>query len=396
MILAMGRVDLENKKFKIFRESLLLLQTGLGGLLAGSIAAYWISTLTVYYWTVMLYPMIISVRGAINGILSGRLSTGLHLKLINPRLGGNTRYFHAILAALFTTTLFMSILGGLIIFLLSYILYNLELECFLVIVSVAMVSQYATTLITEPLTSLLSFMLYRRGVDPDVVTYPISSTITDVVATFLYILTLLSVVEGYVWMLFFLTIVFIAVTIRIIFMFKRDEDYGKILREAIPTICIIAFISTIGGIFLSRIKHTIEEKPGIMVVYPALIDTIGDIGASFGSICTTRIMLGLIESRIGDILKLLWEILQIASAAFIMFTFYSFISYITGGGLRSMLAILLTFPLITPMTIIFSFVMATVTFRFGLNPDDFVIPLETTFTDATLTVILSSILYIMV
>jgi mgtE-like transporter len=396
MILAMGRVDLENKKFKIFRESLLALQRGLGGLLAGSIAAYWIFTLTVYYWTVMLYPMIISVRGAINGILSGRLSTGLHLKLINPRLGGNTRYFHAILAALFTTTLFMSILGGLIIFLLSYILYNLELECFLVIVSVAMVSQYATTLITEPLTSLLSFMLYRRGVDPDVVTYPISSTITDVVATFLYILTLLSVVEGYVWMLFFLTIVFIAVTIRIIFMFKRDEDYGKILREAIPTICIIALISTIGGIFLSRIKHTIEEKPGIMVVYPALIDTIGDIGASFGSICTTRIMLGLIESRIGDILKLLWEILQIASAAFIMFTFYSFISYITGGGLHSMLAILLTFPLITPMTIIFSFVMATVTFRFGLNPDDFVIPLETTFTDATLTVILSSILYIMV
>ncbi|MEM2740367.1 MAG: magnesium transporter [Candidatus Bathyarchaeia archaeon] len=388
------RIDSEGGEFKVFRESLLALQTDLGGLLAGSIAAFWISVLTVYYWTVILYPMIISVRGAINGILSGRLSTGLHLKLVNPRLRGNTQYFHAILAALFTTTIFMSILGGSIVFLLSYMFYGVEVYSLLVIVSVAVVSQYATTLITEPLTSLLSFMLYRRGVDPDVVTYPISSTMTDIIATSMYILALLSVIEGYTWILLPLTVVFVSVTICIVFIFKRDRDYVEVIREATITVCVVSLLSSIGGVFLSRVRSIIEEKPGIVVVYPALIDTIGDIGASFGSICSTRIMLGLIELKFKGIVKLLWEIIQITSAALIMFILYSILSYIAGGGTLSILAILLTFPLVAPIVIAFSFTMAVATFRFGLNPDDFVIPLETTFTDTMLTVTLSSILYV--
>ncbi|MCS7112807.1 MAG: magnesium transporter [Nitrososphaerota archaeon] len=390
------RIDLENRELKVFKESLLALQTALGGLLAGSIAAFWISVLTAYYWTVMLYPMIISVRGAINGILSGRLSTGLHLKLVSPKLRGNTQYFHAILAALFTTTMFMSILGGFIIFLLSHMFYGVEVYLLLVIVSVAVVSQYATTLITEPLTSFFSFMLYRRGLDPDVVTYPISSTMTDIIATFMYILTLLSIRGGYTWILLLLTVVFISTTIYIAFIFKRDRDYMEVIRETTLTICIVSLLSSIGGVFLSRVRGIIEEKPGIVVVYPALIDTIGDIGASFGSICTTRIILGLIELKIKGVVKLLWEILLITSAAFIMFVLYSILSYVTGGGFLSILAIILTFLLVAPIVIVFSFVMAIVTFRLGLNPDDFVIPLETTFTDTMLTVILSSILYMMI
>lgn len=391
----MEGVNSENRRLKIFKETLLALQTALGGLLAGSIAAFWVSALTAYYWTVILYPMIISVRGAINGILSGRLSTGLHLKLVNPRFRGNTPYFHAILSALFTTTMFMSILSSLIVSLLSHILYGTELQLLPVILSVAVVSQYATTLITEPLTSFLSFTLYKRGIDPDVVTYPISSTITDIMVTFMYISAILFSMKGYAWILFFLTLLFVSATIYIVFSFIKNEDYTRIIREAFFAVCIALFISSIGGVFLSRIRRIIEERPGIVLVYPALIDTIGDIGASFGSMCTTRIMLGLIELKIRGVARLLWEIIQMVSAAFIMFILYSILSFIAGGDLLSILAILLAFLLVAPFTIIFSFIMAIVTFRFGLDPDDFVIPLETTFTDMTLTVALSSILYVM-
>jgi len=395
----MQGMGLEDRKFKLFRESLLAFQIDLGGLLAGSIAAYWISVLTTYYWAIMLYPIIISVRGAINGILSGRLSTGLHLKLVNPKLKGNTQYFHAILAALFTTTMFMSILGSSIIFLLSYMIYNVGLDYLLMVISVTVVSQYATTLVTEPLTSFLSFMLYRHGIDPDVVTYPISSTMTDITATFMYILTLLSAMRGYTWILLLLTLVFVSATIYMIFAFKKDRNYVEVVRDATLTVCIVSLISSIGGVSLSRIRRIIEERPGIVVVYPALIDTIGDVGASFGSICTTRIMLGSIELKIKDMAKFLWEIIQITSAAFVMFILYSILSCITGGGLLSILAILLTFPIVASATIILSFIMAIATFKFGLNPDDFVIPLETSFTDTVLTVILSLIiliLYVMV
>ncbi|MBS7642249.1 MAG: magnesium transporter [Candidatus Bathyarchaeia archaeon] len=389
------RVDSDGRRLKVFKETLLALQTDLGGLLAGSIAALWISALTAYYWTVILYPMILSVRGAINGILSGRLSTGLHLKLVNPKLKENTEYFHAILSALFTTTMLMSILGSFIVFLLSHILYGIELQLLPIIISVAIVSQYATTLITEPLTSFLSFTFYKRGIDPDVVTYPISSTMTDIVVTFMYISAILSAIKGYTWIIFFLTLVFVSATIYIIFSFRKNEDYTRIIREAFFVVCITLLISSIGGVFLSRIRRIIEEKPGVVVVYPALIDTIGDIGASFGSMCTTRIMLGLIELKIRGVIKLLWEIIQMVSAALIMFILYSMLSFVAGGGFVSILAVLLTFLLVAPFTIVFSFIMAIVTFRFGLDPDDFVIPLETTFTDMALTVALSSILYVM-
>lgn len=379
-------------RLKVFREALLALQMDLGGLLAGSLLAYQASAFTKYYWTIILYPLTLSVRGAVNGAFSGRLTTGLHLRLVEPKLKGNTEYFYTVAAAFFTLTFISSLLSGILVFTVSYLFYKVKPELLATMLSVSVTSQCTSVLLTMPSTSIIAFLSYRMGADPDVVTYPVSSTVADVTVTLLYLSTLLAVESGFLHLVAVPALMYTVSAGLLAYRFKAEEEYRRTLAEALGSTALVASIAVLGGGVLSSSKENLGESYGVLLVYPALIDTLGDASAIFGSISTTKLALGLVEARFAGFRDSIGDIVQLGGAVSLMFTFYSMIGWLAGGEPKTAVVVILSLPASLLPALTFSFGMALLTFRRGLDPDNFVIPLETVFTDTTVTSILSVLL----
>ncbi|MDH4221738.1 MAG: hypothetical protein OEV19_03265, partial [Candidatus Bathyarchaeota archaeon] len=94
-------------------QSLLSLSFDFGGMLAGTLLAVYFGVFSLAPWTIALFPGILSVRGAIGGLFSGRLSTGLHLGTVKASYTKNTKNFYLLLRAVIVLSLASGITIGL-------------------------------------------------------------------------------------------------------------------------------------------------------------------------------------------------------------------------------------------------------------------------------------------
>lgn len=117
-------------------QSLLGLSFNLGGMLAGALLTVYFKIFSLAPWVIVLYPCILSMRGAIGGVFSGRLSTGLHLGTVNPKFIGNTRDFYLLFSSVVALTLESSILIGFSAFVFGLLLWNASLTSLFEILSV--------------------------------------------------------------------------------------------------------------------------------------------------------------------------------------------------------------------------------------------------------------------
>ncbi len=364
------------------------------GIIAGSILAGSYATFSQYPWALLVFPGLLSNRGAIGGLLSGRLSTGLHLGTILPKTKENTGDAYQLFSAVITLTgisAFLITFGGGLFSVISYGIGLRELyQLFLVVFSTLALS----VILVTPITFLVSIQAYNRGFDPDMVVYPITSTTADVLISLIYVSTLRIISwdhpVGNLAMLLVI-LVFIAAVSTIHVRNKEEREYSKTLKEFIGTLVVITFIVTLTGHMLSRVSEKIGDTPEIYAVYPAMIDTVGDVGSIIGSTATTKLSLGFFKAEFSSIRSHLNEISYAWSGSVILFTVYALISGSAYGfgNARSLLAVVwLTNLLVIPLIAIVSFCIGIITFNKGLDPDNFVIPFETSLADGLTTVIL--------
>lgn len=76
---------------EILKETVSALSFNLGGILTGLIVAFQFNVFQLAPWAIAVYPVVLSARGVVSGLFSGRLSTGLHLGTIYPKLRGNSK-----------------------------------------------------------------------------------------------------------------------------------------------------------------------------------------------------------------------------------------------------------------------------------------------------------------
>lgn len=252
-------------------------------------------------------------------------------------------------------------------------------------------AQAITMLLTVPFTSLVGFLAFKRGLNPDAVLYPISSTIADIWATISYLITLgiafwLPTGQTIIYSIGVATVIFTGI---LMFIFRGEVEYWKTLKEAFLTITAVTLIATVSGYSLSHIKNQLKTVPEILIIYPALIDTLGDAVAIFGSISTTKLFIGTLESKFSHLMRQIGDLAQIWLSATIYYLIYGFIAYLRGKNPFSFLLSLASFNLIFPIMIVTAFLIAILTFKRGLDPDNFVIPFETALTDTLLTLTLT-------
>jgi mgtE-like transporter len=148
----------------------------------------------------------------------------------------------------------------------------------------------------------------------------------------------------------------------------------------------VSFIVNVTGSLLDRINGT-----RMVAVYPAIIATIGGVGSIIGSTATTKLALGLIKPSFSSLKEHFNEIGGAWLASIVMFLVYALLSVLISGvnTLEELLVFtgqLLTTNVVAVAVMLFvAYAVAISTFRRGLNPDNFVIPVESSLADTVTT-----------
>ena len=383
--------------WKTFNQSLSAFVMNLLGLVAGGLVAFYFGLFSKEPWIILLYPAILSSRGVIGGLLCGRLSTGLHLGVIYPKFVGNTRRFYSLIQALIVLAFLSAFFTSLVAFLFTYVLWGVSPAAFTSILFFVVATMALSILLVSPLTIGISFLSFKTGLDPDVVLYPIQSSTADVLVTFCYVSVLtLFFSYGFLGWMVILAICFVFALLAIYSMVKNFSDlsFAKTLREAFFVIVLVSLIVNVTGSFLGQIRRIIGNVPEIYVVYPALNSTIGDLGAVVGSTATTKLALGTLDSSFLSIKGHVAEITGSWAASVIMFSAFSVFAVVVQGGVPPFFStyllslLLLTNVIAAFCMILISYAVGIITFQKGLDPDNFVIPIESSLADTMTTLAL--------
>ncbi|RJS77967.1 hypothetical protein CW667_01785 [Candidatus Bathyarchaeota archaeon] len=379
---------------KTFREALMAYSFDFGGILAGFFVAYYFNIFQLYPWTIAVYPAILSARGMISGLFSGRLGTALHLGTIYPKFFGNTKTFYALFDAVIVITLETSIVMSGVSMLFGSFFWEVSPTGFFDIFAVV-VSTMTFGLVLSFFTMGVGFTTFKKGLDPDVIQYPVMSTVADIFITLCYIFTLsLYTVSKYAVVL--VALFHICLSFYIVIRDFRKNEFVKTIKESFATLVIVAFIVNITGTVLNRI----EGRKEIYTVYPALIDTVGDVGSVVGSTATTKLALGLLKPSFSSLRDHSKQIFAAWAASLIMFLLFSALSLSVNNMFSfstflNFTALLLTANLFAAAAIILiSYAVAILTFQKGLDPDNFVIPIESSIADSITTIALLAALFL--
>ena len=376
-------------------QSLLSLAFDLGGIIAGLTVAASLGLFIREPWIIVLYPGVISLRGVIGGLFAGRLSTGLHLGTIPASLSGsNTKRFYLLWGSIIVLTFESSLLLGLVAVFFRMVSGSaLNILNVLTIFGTLFATMGLSILVISPLTIAIAFSSFKKGLDPDIIVYPIESTMADILVTICYFTVLNLLLSGTGLIIVILVcIVFTGFVLGIFYRSRGETEFLRTLKESFYMIVVVAIMVNITGYVLSTISEFVGQKPKIYVVYPAIIDTMGDVGAIVGSTATTKLALGSLDSSVRSIRNHRIQIAAawIASAA--MFMIYALISSLYRPPSSVLEALTFLFLLLATnffagiIIIFISFSVAILTFQKGLDPDNFVIPLESSLADAITTV----------
>ena len=109
-------------------------------------------------------------------------------------------------------------------------------------------------------------------------------------------------------MLFLIGVVVVFVGIYVVFKNLHESVFIKTVRESLFTMLLVSFLVNIAGTVLVGIRNFVENRAEIIMVYPALIGMIGNVGSVVGSTATTKLALGLLSPSFSSVkqhLKLL-------------------------------------------------------------------------------------------
>jgi len=371
-----------------FKESLIAYSADLGGLIAGLIVFLRLEVFLSEPWIVMLYPIMITLRGNIGGIFSVKLSTSLNLGYIRPSLRRNTPLFMILFSAINFISLLLSFFSGLIVFLAQIVIVGFKPWLLGIVLLTSLSTQVISMSIAIPVTCALGFISFKRKIDPDVILYPIMSTVTDILVSLTYtvVIIIIKTLIGFI-AIFSICIVSSSAILLLMKKYGREVEFVTSVKQILAPLLLSLLIGWFSGLALSNVKSKLEEYPSIMIVYPAIIDTIGNFGASIGSILTARLAEGLVSPKLSLSLLELYETIQMWLSALLYFIVYAYIAFL--NGFQNVGVIIMCFIASSPLILFTCKLSAIGVFERNLDLDNFVIPLETTFSNFLGTLLLS-------
>lgn len=332
----------------------------------------------------VLIPVSIGMRGNIFGALAARLGTTIHSGLFDvSKDRDGVLYQNVYAATLLTigTSVTMGILARAIAGLL-----NVDTVSIWDFVVIALVGGLLSSTVVLALTVVLSIQSFRRGWDLDSVGAPLITAIGDVVtlpclllASYLIEIEHLTAIVGWI-------AVAAAVASLVMGWTTSRQVTRRIVRESFPVLAIAIVLDVLAGAVVSpRMADVFLPYPALLIIIPGFLENTGALGAILAARLGSKLHLGAVTPSakpepvalldgavvlaLGLVVYLLTALTTLPVAVLLDQDYpgaLRFIGIVLAGGIMA-----------TLVAAVIGYYAATITYRFGFDPDNHTIPLVT-------------------
>ncbi len=380
----------------LFRQApFSLLFCSFTGLLAGIGLSLMADMLQLLPGLMILIPPAIAMRGNVYSALVSRLGTSMHLGLFSPTLKKGGALYQNAYASLLLTLILSAILGFLAkIVADAFGMPNIiSLPGFILI---SVIGGLISGIILLGIAILVSIIGYRRNWDLDNMSSPIITSAGDMItipSLFLAAIALLKIdgasPEGLLSLLFSILFILAAFFCAIKGLKSADAAVRRILSESIPMLFVCGILSTLAGITLDMKLPILIAVPAILVIIPPFLGESNALGGILSARLSSMLHIGTVNPKQfpDKLVAANFAVMYLFSIAVFLFVgvlsyIASFLLDISTPSIFEMVSIsLLGGILCTTFLNFASYYIAILSFRFGMDPDNEIIPLITSLTD---------------
>lgn len=368
----------------------------IGGIFAGRIASFLQPLQKDSPWLFLLYPLLLTAKGNISGVLSGKIGTELHLGTIKPTWKNNTQRFKQLLGLIFSLTIINVLLVSFVTVIFGLI-FQIEVD-FLAVLVICLTTFALTLTIGGGLTIILAFEVFNRGRDPDTLLYPMMATFNDIVVSLFLVLLYHFYTKTRLTIYIIglpLTLFSICGMIYFLIKWKQSEFFKQSFSQSLPILFVTTLIAAFTGTVLSSFEDVIHATIFLLVVYPAIIDTLGAQGSIIVNTTTTKLHLGTIEAKLSSLknktmIVFLSSIITVGIILNAMHTLLGILitrdAYIT-NYFRYMSLLVITNIIAFGILGTIALSVAFACYKLGLDPDNIVMPVQASLADLLVTII---------
>ncbi|HQN91047.1 MAG TPA: magnesium transporter [Methanoculleus sp.] len=336
----------------------------------------------------VLLPSIIHIRGSIAGVLASRLSSAMHLGEFSVDFGEGSVLGDNIRVS-FVVTILIAFVLGIFAYAASRIFgYPVIGVTDLVLISVV-TGILAGTVVTG-ITLLIALASYRYGLDLDMIAAPTVTTFGDIIT-----LPILMISAAFVMLLdplarLILGGVAVGLTVAaIIYTLHRPEGIGPIVRENIGLLIPLSVIGTMAGLTYSSSLDILVTTAAFLILIPPFTGILGSIGGILGSRLSTGMHTGEInptfipEGNVAHhfIISYLYTLILLPLLALIAHGAAVLMGSNSPGPGMLVIISLAAGLIVMTLVIGVAYITASLSFRYGLDPDNFRIPVITSLID---------------
>ena len=351
----------------------------------------------------VMVPPSINMRGSISGVLASRLSSSMHLGAFDVEfsrksvLGSNLR-------ASFLSTVVIGFWLGLIVSGICAV-FGIEGLSAIDYVVISVVSGIISGLIVMGITLIVVLVSYRFGLDLDMIAAPTVTTAGDIVTLPVLVITTLFFVTLTPFVLNVLFGIVLLVTVAcLVYTMYLDEPVFEINREILPLLLILSLVGTLAGLTYTLDLEQLIEFAVFLIIIPPFTGLCGSIAGILCSRLATGMHMGEIDVKLCPERPVLEQFGGSYIYALFVFPLIGLIAQgasglmdISSPGLFVLMAICTVsgFVVITIVNLI-AYATAGLSFRYGLDPDNFGIPVITSTIDLVGAGILVAVINILI
>ena len=358
------------------------------GLVAGIALGSVTGTLITFPGLVVLAPGALGLRGNIFGALSSRFSTMNQLgefrfsrKFSSP-MGQN---IYAAVSLYISCSLILAGIAKII----TEAFGVPNAISFSEFFTIAVIGAIVPTIVVLGVTVFLTRICFKKEWDLDNVAAPLITATGDMITIPSLVLATVFVGHGFISHTLALIVTVLAVALLVIGLISDKNIVRHIYRQSLALLLVGGTISLLAGLNVQARIISLDMFPILIVLFPPLLSLNGAIGSILSSRIATKLHLGTVRAdkfSLSSISEDITVAYLLSVPIFIVLglfcSIYSVIGHLHGPGTLSVIAIAVIAGLIaTTLSNIVGYFTAIVTYRFGLDPDNFAIPTVTSASD---------------
>lgn len=365
-----------------------LLVSSVGDLAAGLALGFMTGTLDRLPGLIVLVPAAIGMRGNIFGALGSRLGTAIHTGEFEGRVERRNLAGQNVMASA-ALTLYVSLALALLAKEVAR-LFGSETIPFTHYITVSVVGGLLSSVVILLITLGVAAMSVRRGWDMDNVAAPVVTAAGDLITLpALWLTTFLLPVGALPELVTLLTVLAIGYSTLYQLHHKELRIFRRVVRGSLAILIVAGLVDVIAGVTIEqRLEHFLTY-PGLLVLIPPFLEDAGALGGILSARLSSKLHLGSIPPQAIPSGRSWEDILMTYILGVPVFFFVGLsgtvVSHAVGletPGLGSMLALtLLAGAVATTGAIFVAYYTAMISFRFGLDPDNYGIPVVTSSMD---------------